>query len=442
MSRRGAVRRVILLVPLLLLSTELFAQTGAGKTITIFHLSTEGWGVPPRALQAAEGQIAAVFAGAGASRVVSLDHSLPEGRLTALIEKLRELKRTGVSGPERFGANLPPVSAHDLRLLLDSSFVVVSAVTNYSLHFEQSSGYTASLETRFTLISQHGSSAAAQFSIRTIGVGDSAVSATRQAATAIARQLAYELRGVTGLSVKAEIVDVKGSTVLIERGRSAGIRSGDELAIVEERILPSGRVASERIGLLVVQSAGPELSYGRVLYSNRPVGVGDGIELLRRVGLSTSFYVHVAAAAPLLGSTYAPVVLLGVRQSLTRGLYNFRPIIGFEVPLASGPIGGAESYGGGGLPFDLYLGGELNWRMGRFDLVPLAAAGIGGRFASAGGGGTQVTLVGGAAQISLHYLFDARLRLFVEAGYTQWLPRGRSSGWGGFYGGLGATVVY
>lgn len=436
------MRKALLAGLILLTGMGAFGQSiSSKKDIAVFRLSYYDWNIPLSALGQVDQKIQDVFVNIGRFNVIGMSYRLSSNDITSFIDKLQELKQSQAAIPQGFSLGKEAFTEADLNRLIGSFIIVVPVLTSYSLTYEQSTGYTAELETSFTFIGGETLNAIAHFTIRTMGVGPTPNEASRDAASAIPRQLIYEIRSVPEFQLKTGVVDVNGTTVLIEFGRNMGVRVGDEYAIMTSRLLPSGHTVTDRTGLLVVKEVKEDISYARVIYSASPPQIGDQLREIPRIGFQSSFFVHGILAGEVLGNSYSPVITTGIFQTMTRGFYNFRPVVGVEVPLALGGIGGTNSYGAGALPLNLLLGGELNWRFLRFDLSPLVALGVGGGLSSSAQQAYTVTVAGGIAQVKLSYLLTPEVRLSVDAGYEQWLPISLA-GWGGFYGGIGVAVNY
>jgi hypothetical protein len=436
------MRKAILAGLILLIGAMAFGQSISSKQdIAIFRLSYYDLNIPESALAQVDQRIEDVFVNIGRFNIIGMNYRLSESDIVDFIAKLKELKQVQTAIPKEFSLGKEAFTEADLNRLLGSFVIVVPVLTSYSLQYEQSTGYTAELQTSFSFINAQTSTSIAHFSIRTLGVGPSPRDAARDAASAISQQLVYKIRTIPDFQLKTGVIEVNGSTVLIELGRNMGVRLGDEYAIITSRLLPSGYTVSDTTGLLIVKAVNEDISYAQVIYSATPPQIGDQLKEVPRIGFESSFYSHLIVASEVLGLTYSPVVTVGVMQTLTRGFYNFRPLVGAEIPLSVSSIGGAASYGTGGLPVNLYLGGQLNWRFWRFDLAPLAAVGIGGFVPASAQQSFYVSIAGGLAQLSLSYLVSPQVKLFADTGYEQWLPISMN-GWGGFYGGLGVSINY
>jgi len=436
------MRKVLFAGLILLSGVSVFGQSiSAKKDIAVFRLSHSSWEVPTNALAQVDQQIEDVFVNLGSFTVIGMDHRLAEDDIAQFVQALKERLQASTAIPEDFSLGKETFTKTELDRLAGSFLIVVPVLTSYSLQHAQRSGYTAELGTAFTFISGEESSSIAHVAIRTVGVGSTPVAAVRDAAASISQQLVYKVRGIPEFQLKIEVIEVTGNTVLIDFGRNKGVKVGDEYAFVTSRVLSSGRIVSDRTGLIVVKEVKEEISFARVIYSKTPPQIGDQLREVARVGLKSSVYFHVTAANGVFGTTYAPVYTVGTLHTITRGLYNLRPVIGLEVPLAGTTIGGSASYGSKGLPLNIYLGAELNWRLWRFDIVPLAAVGIGGSVPLSSQGSYFVSVAGGIVQVRVSYLATPALTMFVDLGFEQWLPISHL-GWGGFYGGVGIALNY
>lgn len=438
--------RTTLLAGILLLSgAVLFGQTVSGsKDITVFPLSANGTGLPQEALSGVDLLIRNVFVNLGTYRVTRGGKGLTQDDVAKLVEQLKEYTSTGSAPSHGAEVGALSFSSSEMRRLAGSFLVVVPVVASYTQTRSLSGGFTVELDTGFTFIDGARAEVVDHTAIKTVGVGRTALEAAREALDRMDSQLVYTVRALPGIRPAPRIVEVGRSTVLIEVGRSSGVHVGDEFAIISSRELPSGRTVTERTGLLLVKEVKKTISYARVIYARSRPKVGDRLKRLTRIGVESSLYSHVIAASRPTGTTHSPVFTVGTLHTVTRGLYNLRPVLGFEVPLAVTAIGGSDSYPGPGLPFNVFAGAELNWRLWRFDITPLAALGVGGTLPLSTAARLSVSLGGGLAQVSVSYLITARVKAFADVGLEEWLPLASSSlaAWGGFYGGVGVTVAY
>jgi hypothetical protein len=250
--------------------------------------------------------------------------------------------------------------------------------------------------------------------VETEGTAKSPDGAARSALDGIAMQLTYEIRKIPEFQLRTGVLEVHGRDVILELGRDMGIKVGDEYVLVSSRVLDSGRTLTTENGLLVIKEVSDEVSVGQVLYARPRPQEGDQLREVALHGVETTPYLHAA-----MGLLYDPgqiTALIGLKGSVSRGFFGFRPIFGLEVPLIANILAA--------LPLNLYVGGEYVLYLGRLTLMPSAALGVGGAFLwYADVPDDQkfaLTHVGGQAGLSLAYLFNKKMRLALDVGYLHW----------------------
>ncbi len=418
------MRRALLICALLL---PALAPLASGLNVAVLRLGDNGWRLPGDPLAGVNEHIQDVIAGSTRLGVVGIGHALDESDVAGLQRRLGEMRSPKGAVAPSVRPSAVPLSDEDLGLLAASRAVIVPVLTDYSLDFSEASAYTAQLETTFSVI-EEGSPLVA-LKIRTLGRGATDVEAIGAAARQIPRQLAFRLRELPDFQVKTGIVVVDATTVLLQFGRNMGVHVGDLYALSAARpgSAPEG-------GLVEVDEVRKDYSYAHIIYSDGAPRIGDQVQPIPRLGLETTFYVHATFNNTQLagGSSEPVIVTAGTLLTWTRGLYDFRPVIGFEYPFNYAP--------GGGAPVDVFLGGELNWRFWRFDIVPLAALGLNELLPVSAGQSPAASTYGGFWQLSVGYLVTRAARVQLDFGYTQWFPIGGGLGYGGLEGGLGLTL--
>ncbi len=422
------MRRLWVLPLLFVCAGTLSAEIPSAKTtVALFGISDLP--LPAPELQTVDLRIAEVFA--SSNRVLRLPYRLTAGDLSPFIQAMSRVKsaEATIAGAVEIGGEAIP--AAELRRIAASSLAVIPDVTSYLRGFSEAGGYNARLETSFTIVDLSTLATLAHIAVEALGTGVSPQRALREAADQIPIQLALE--GGPGIESIPGPVSIEGSTALIRFGRKMGVHVGEKFAVLSTRLSPSGGAVSRQTGLLLVSSVREDYSYARVLYAEPIFGVGDRLREIPQIGFESTAYFHVIANANAAAGAIAPplVYSVGTYESVTRGFYNFRPLIGIESAIAS------AFYAAGGVPLSLYLGAELNWRFGRFALRPVFAGGVGGMIPLQSGASFTLTMAGGFGQLSLSYLIGNNLRLSIDGGYVQWLPLVPNGGFGGYYGGIG-----
>ncbi len=424
------MRRLWLPLLLCLFPGTLLAQApSARQEIALFGIS--GLHLPPSALAAVDARIREVFAGSDRFAVIGLPYRMDEGDIPAFVAAMKRIKSPVGSIPATIDIGTQPFPAAQLQRIVAASFAAIPDVTASVHGFSEAGGYNARLETGFTMVDIEKLTAFAHFAVSTLGTGASPQDAVQAAADQIPIQLAFELRATSGFQFKPGLVRIEGNTALIQLGRKMGVRSSDRYAIVSTDLSPSGSLESRETGLLLVNGVHEDYSYARVIYAKPGSLVGDQLRKIPQIGFESNAYFHIIANTSA-GALTPPVIYgVGTYESITRGFYNFRPLVGIETAVAS------EFYAAGGVPLNLYLGAEMNWRFGRFDLRPLVAGGIAGIAPLQTGASFYIAAAGGFVQVSLSYLVGTSVRLSLDTGYVQWLPLVPDAGFGGYYGGIG-----
>jgi hypothetical protein len=294
--------------------------------------------------------------------------------------------------------------------------------------------YHARLEASFTFISVSDMTAFAQATVQTDGYDDDRDVAARESVDDLPVVLTYEVRKIEEFKLKTGVLEVQGRTVIMELGRDLGVMVGDEYEIVGSRVLASGRVLDTRTGLLVVREVGEEVSIAQVIYATRQPEVGDQLKEFPLFGASVLPYAHL-----LLGSVVGSEVVLlpGLRAVWNRGLYRFKPQVGVELPIA---LGGG-SIASGGLAVNLYAGGEMDLYLGRLQLNPTVAVGLGGSVPLGDSTEFYLSHIGFKAAMNATFLVGDKLKLSADGGFAYWADvRGLDNDYYGPFVGAGVEI--
>jgi hypothetical protein len=406
----------LLLIGLLLFAvTAVFPQVvSERKELAVFRLSYYRWDIPNAVLGGIDEEIRSVFINLGRFDVVGLTQRLEEGDVNEFIDKIKQYKEQQVEIPEEVQMGQAFFTRADFDRLVGSFIVVMPSVANYVVTRLGAKNYQANIKTSFTFINVEEGRTFAQAFVDTEGKEETAELAIKEALDKIPMQLTYEVRKIPAFQIKTGILEVRGSEVILELGRDLGLKVGDEFVIVSSRILESGKTLSQENGLLVIKEVSDEVSVGKVIYARPQPQIGDQLQEIPRLGLDTSPYVHYAVG---LAYDRNGTVIIGARQSFSRGFYSFRPLVGIEVPFVANIAAG--------LPLNIYVGGEYDIYFGRFQIVPTAAFGVGGAYLwylrnRSDEDKFIMTYVGGNAGIMVNYLFHKNFRFSLEVGYLNW----------------------
>ena len=403
---------------LLLLTVLAAGQVGAQqvsqkKDIAVFKLSYYQWNIPDSVLGGIDEELKGVFVNIGRFNVLGMTQRLEPGDLNQFTDKIKAYKEVRAEMPETVQMGHEFFTQADFERLVGSFIVVVPAVASYVLEVKDSGEFHVAIKTSFSFINVEEGRTFAQAFVETEGTEKSPDGAARSALDGIAMLLTYEIRKIPEFQLKTGVLEVKGSEVVLELGRDMGIKVGDEYLLVSSRVLDSGKTLTSETGLLVIKEVSDEVSVGKLLYAHPRPEEGDQLREFPLLGVETTPYLHVAR-----GLLYDPgrmTALLGIKASVSRGFYGFRPIFALEVPFIFNFAGA--------IPVNLYLGGEYMLRMGRLSLAPMASLGIGGAYVWYLGDSASeeekfaFTHFGLKAGVSMAYLFNKKIRFTADAGY-------------------------
>ena len=426
----------------LVLITSVSAQdVSEKKEIAVFSLSYSDWSIPTGALAIVDQQVIEVLTGIGRFEVKGLEFRLKAEDVNEFIGMIKDINEANMTVDERFRLGEAVFTEADFEELVGSFIIVIPALTFYDVVVEDTGdglSWEVELQTSFSFILVSDSTAIANFTIDTFGIGETQREATLDAAEAISGQLEYELKNIAEFQLKSGIIEVlPGDRVIIELGSDMGLARGDEFSIVTTKTLDSGRVYTEKTGLLVISDVKKEVSFGRILYSKNSVSPGDQLVEVPRLGWDLSPYGSL-----IIGIDDGSISggLIGVKSVLSRGVYDVRPFFGVEVPLIATSTGSSWP----GLPASVYVGGELMWFFRRLQVEPSIALGATGLIPLNDSDSFLVTHFGGKAGLNVNWMLTDSMRLFINGGYTHWFAVNQAafpsvSAYGGIFAGLGVT---
>ena len=401
-------------------------QTARGEVV-LFSLDATRAGSDFAVFADTDGAIRDVLATIGQFQVTSMAYHLGGADLAEFVDAMRREANGSAyeSAPLRVGGQL--FGPADAARIKASSLVVIPSVADMKVTREVTGLSACDVMTSFAFIALTRPHPLVRISIDTHGRDNDRAAAIKEAVEAIPPRLVSVLNEVPYLRSNWGIIDVRGNEVVLELGRDAGIRRGDEFVALP----PDG---TREKGLLMVRQVDAITSVAVIVYSDSPIRVGDRLLDLARFGTDSTVYIHSVLIQPGPapgGST----PLIGLRQSFSRGFYLLRPFVGIEVPF------NLMAAGAPGVPINLYAGGEYDILMGRLQLVPRAAIGLGAFTGLAGSSPDVVSHVGGSLSMAASYLLTRDVKAEIETGWLTWSGFSGYSYGGAFLGG-GLTVKY
>lgn len=410
-----ALRGILLIFCLVLLTLPLFGQVVSKKQeIAVFSLGYYKSNIPADVVGNIDEEIKGVFINIGRFDVLGMTQRLESEDVNVFIDNIKAFKEENVEIPEEVQMGKEFFTAADLNRLIGSFIVVIPSVTNYSREKLDNGEYRAAVKTTFTFLNVETAKAFAHATVETEAQDESLSKAVASAINRIPLQLTYEIRKIAEFQLRTGILEVSGSEIIMELGRDLGIKKGDEFVIVTSRVLDSGKTLTQEKGLVIIKEISEEVSIGKIIYAKGGAHVGEQLNEVPRLGFETAPYVHIVRDKDLKSE---PIVIIGLQQTVLRGFYDFRPIIGLEVPLIANIMWG--------IPFNFYIGGEWNNYLGRWQITPMAAVGIGAAYLwylpdDAKDYAFIFTHLGGKAQLTISYLVNKSIKFVFEGGYLHW----------------------
>jgi hypothetical protein len=364
-----------------------------------------------RAFGAVDEQIRSVFVNLGRFDVIGMEQRLTQSSVDEFISTLSDYQAAEAEVPEAVLLGQQAFTEREFRELAGGFVVVVPSVSWYGLTRNRDGDFQAEIQTSFTFIDVRDMRTFDQFFIETSGFDEQPETAVREAVDAIAGELSFRVRSMVEFQLKTGVLEVDGREVIIEFGRNMGLRPGEEYAIVAERVLSTGHIATTETGLVLIREVHDDFSYGEVIYASPRARPGDQLREVPRRGVEAQVYFDVLTDGLVLTS------LAGVKATASRGFFAGRPQVALEIPFR-GTIFGAF------FPINLVLGGEWNAYLGRLRLTPSAGIGFGGAVPLVDDSDLEsfyLSHLGATARLAGSLLVTRDILVSVHAGLGYWL---------------------
>jgi hypothetical protein len=418
------------------------------KEIAVFKLSYYDYDIPNRVLGSIDEEIKAVFINLGRFDVLGMTYRLDLDDVNEFIDKIKTFKQENVEIPEKFQMGQEIFTEKDMNQLIGSFYVVIPAVTFFSVERDNKGEYSAEVKVSFSIVDVEETKTFAQFFVETSGKSDeSGDRAAQRAIGKIPAFLEFEIRKIPEFTLKSAVLERRGGEVIIAMGRDMGILPGYEFSLMSSRVLESGRLFESENGLLIVKDVGEEVSLATVLYGSPEEG--DQLKEIPRLGFELTPYFHV-----LINPFEEEIkfyYVAGIRASVTKRFYSFRPLAGIEFPIPIGPEDSLMPWlWVAGFPFSVYAGGEATFYWGRIQITPQAA--IGASFLIPWISAIEepvITHVGGFVNANISYLFHRDIKLSLDIGGKYWISiwdpvlqfiTDKTASYGGIMTGVGVTI--
>ncbi|MCA1753382.1 MAG: hypothetical protein LC641_01515 [Spirochaeta sp.] len=385
-----------------------YSKTVESETTEIFQ----------QAVGAIDEQIRSVFINMGRFDVIGLTQRMQESNVDAFVNALRQYREDTLEIPEAVLIGEQAFTEQDFERLVGGFVLVIPSVSFYNLERRDSEqDYQATIETSFTFVNVEDFSTIGQFFVETSGTDENAVTAMRRAVNGIPAQLEFRVRSMPIFQIRTGVLEIAGRSIILEFGQNMGLQKGDEYAVVQQRRTSTGHTTQDETGLLVVEEVREEFSIGRLLYAKPDVVIGDQLQEVPRMGADFTPYANLLLN---FENQEPELMLFGARITASRGYFQWRPLVGLEIPTTTTLFGFL-------FPMNVYVGGESNFYLGRLKLHPSFGIGVGGAVPvddTLFEDDFYTTHFGGSLRLTASYLISRDTMIFLETGVA---------GWQGFY---------
>ncbi|AEJ60557.1 hypothetical protein Spith_0271 [Spirochaeta thermophila DSM 6578] len=387
------------------------------QEVAVFKVYNAAGNVPEEVIASLSEMVRATVVKMGRFDVIGYSQSISSGDLDSFIARLKEYKEAAAEIPEEVLMGHEAFTEADFRRLVGSFMVIVPQLSLFELERTRA-GYKSYLRLDVTVYNVADDSVESQFSIEADGASKTRTEALTEALDMVPTFLEYELR--KAFVVRTTVLEVEGGEIYLEFGRNMGLQVGDEFVLLLADISPLGRERVRESGLLLVKEVQEDYSVAIPLYAARRPTVGDQLQEVPRVGVEVLPYLNYVVS-PQSAERDENVASFGVRATVSRGFFDFRPTVGFEFPFRMWAlVAMIFDY----IPIQTYVGAEItNWYLGRLQIAPTLVVGAGGLFPleeERDEGFLVITHFGGKAFLSLSYLVSRDVKLTVEPGFSLW----------------------
>ena len=225
------------------------------------------------------------------------------------------------------------------------------------------------------------------------------------------------------------VLELRAGKAYIDIGKDEGVVRGDEYTLRDAKADP------EREDLLIIEDVKDEISVATVVYSSDALAIGSTVKQLEKAGLDSALKTQVIVG------TESVAWVLDYRQSINRWFFTYRPFVGAQVMLIPHVKNTLDPVD---LHFDILIGGEVNWYLGRIQVVPAIAGGIALAIPLNSEEAFHFSHAGGSAEIQVLYLFNRKWKAGITVGFTSWisLPDVSEESFIGIAMGISGSVKY
>jgi len=420
---------LIVLLSIMFGNVIVFSQeVSEKKEVAVFKLSYYNWSIPNQVLGSIDAQIRNVIVNLGRFKVLAMTYQLGSDDVNTFINKIKEFKEKNVKIPEEVAMGHVVFTEADLNQLIGSFIVIIPSVVYYDLKIIRDENglfkeYNVSIRTAFSILNVDTMVLEKEILIETSGSDTDKDKAIRDAIDDITGRLEFEIKSVPIFTLKTGVLEVYGRGITLQMGKDMGIKQGFEFVLLEEKVLKSGLKRVNERGLVIVNKVDEEVSEATILYGNPQEG--DQLKEIPRVGVESFLYTHLFIENK--NNQFALSSLnIGLRATLSLGVYSIRPIAGVEIPinLSTDEDARLNSYliQLFGIPITAYLGVEYTTYMGRLQISPAVSLAMSGFYnpdsSLADSERYGLTHVGAIGYVQVSYLLNKSVKAAVDLGYS------------------------
>jgi hypothetical protein len=408
------------------------------KDVAIFALGYYGWSIPLETLGSIDQEIQKVFVDLGRFTIIGVTQRLSSSGVQDFIATLKKAKEANFVVPDKYQFGEATLTEAEFNKLLGAFIVAVPVVSEFNSSYNDlKSQWETQIKTNVTFIDVGaGGTVIGIAEVKSSGSDKSNQNKSiSNAISNIPMQLQFEVRKVPAFQISTRVLAVSGGQIKLQLGANMGIKKGDEYSIITSESIEGFKNEREE-GLVQIKDVGSEVSTGQVVYSSIKLTKDIQLHEIPRLGVDAEGYLHVTYDGSEI------TALPGVRVTLARGFYGFRPYAAVQIPVSQ-----VSSYYGlfSVIPINVILGGEVNLYMRRLTLTPYG--GIGASYArvvtivSDSDSTDYLSHIGAQAYLRASFLFTRELKIFAEAGAEGWLAVEPAffNSYGGVSVGIGAS---
>ena len=350
-------------------SSSFYAQkVSEKKDIAVFATSYYGRHIPNEFIEMIDEAIMNVFFNLERFNIIGLEYRLASTDVDIFIELINRSREENTELPESVLMGLEAFTKADWEKTVNSYYVVMPIIKDYSISMEryddlflgETDGYRIEIALEFYIYSSK-EDLREKIDIKISSIDKTYEKAYNTALKSLSKKLDLELRKIEAFTIKTGIIKAEKGTVHFELGKKMGVKLGDEYVVLSED-------GKKELGLIVVTKTENDFSKGLILFSKKPLNLGDAIKEVPHGPFE--YRVYALGEFGLFFTErglYDGGGTFGINLSGTRGFYRFRPSFGAEMTFDSQ----SPKILSIGAPITIFGGAEIgNTYLRRLQILP------------------------------------------------------------------------